>query len=400
MKLFDKKSAERHDAGHESAAAAPPREEAAETAGGSPAEQNAAPPEDGPPPDAAQKTPRRFGSKKAKPGKSNAPDAADNQNGGKKHRLFGRKKKEVDILRVEDLEAMMALNRDLDADAVVSLYREHRKRRRLGAALLRLDRTALALLALIFLVAVLFIAAFMQEKMGNFTINLNRLELYRKGVSISDDPDFVGATARLKAATVADATNMSISDLPANLDVAGALGGSKNGKNYMAYTYYIRNAGKEDLDYTARIRLTSASKGAEEALRVAVWHNGERTVFAEPSADGTPEDGCVNFINHDLVCEYNEENFQVGDVYRYTIAIWMEGDDPECVDAIIGGSVELTMDIVGDYEDNTSLLWKFVEDIKDTLTNDKPINAAGTQSPTNPNYVGDREVTWATRRNQ
>lgn len=41
-------------------------------------------------------------------------------------------------------------------------------------------------------VAVLFIAAFAQEKMGNFTINLNRLELYRKGISIADNGNFDG----------------------------------------------------------------------------------------------------------------------------------------------------------------------------------------------------------------
>ena len=42
-------------------------------------------------------------------------------------------------------------------------------------------------------------------------------------------------------------------------------------KNYMAYTYYLRNAGKEDLGYVASITLDSCSKGAEEAVRVAVW---------------------------------------------------------------------------------------------------------------------------------
>lgn len=39
----------------------------------------------------------------------------------------------------------------------------------------------------------------------------------------------------------------------------------------MAYTYYVRNAGKEDLDYIARITMGSAAKGAEDAVRVAVW---------------------------------------------------------------------------------------------------------------------------------
>ena len=77
----------------------------------------------------------------------------------------------------------------------------------------------------------------------------------------------------------------------------------------------------------------------------------------------------------------------------------MEGDDPECVDAIIGGSVEFSMHIDADYDDETNLLWKFVSDIKDTLTNNKPIDAAGNEAP-NDSYYSDHEITWDTRRNQ
>ena len=318
------------------------------------------------------------------------------KSGRKKKR--SRKKEQTDqLIRIEELEALMAkYGGDIDPETIVSMYRPHRKRRQIGAALLRLDRLHLILLAMMLTVAILFITAFMQEKMGNFTINLNRLELYRKGVSISDSGNFENATARLTANTVQDATNMSIDDLPDNID---EIDGNHNGKNYMAYTYYVRNAGKEDLGYIAQITLDSCAKGAEEAVRVAVWHNGERIVYAEPSADGTPEDGCTNFESDTVVCTYEEPDFLVGNVDRYTIVIWMEGDDPECVDSIIGGSVEFCMDIKGDYDDDTNLLWKFVKDIQDTLTGDKPINAAGNDAP-NGSYYPDREITWSTRRNQ
>ena len=100
-----------------------------------------------------------------------------------------------------------------------------------------------------------------------------------------------------------------------------------------------------------------------------------------------------------IVCSYEESNFLVGNVDKYTIVIWMEGDDPECVDRIIGGSVELSMNIDSDYDDQSSLLWKFVTDIKDTLFDDKPIDAAGNEAP-NDSYYSDRVITWENRRNQ
>lgn len=313
-------------------------------------------------------------------------------------RRFRRRAETDQLIRIEELEELMRKQGgEVDPEKIVSMYQPHRRRRKIGAALLRMDRLRLLLLGMMLLVVILFIAAFAQEKMGNFTINLDRLELYRRGISIADNGDFDGATARLTAATVKDATNISIEDLPKNLD--SAKDGNHNGKNYMAYTYYVRNAGKEDLSYIARITLDSCSKGAEKAVRIAVWRNGKRVIYAAPAKNGGTEQNCKNFKSDDVVCEYEEKNFLVGNVDKYTIVIWMEGDDPECVDSIIGGSVELSMHIDTDFDDNTSLLWKFVQDIKDTLTKDKPINAAGNEAP-NDSYYSDRKITWKNRRNK
>jgi hypothetical protein len=299
------------------------------------------------------------------------------------------------IVRIEELERTIAQQGgEIDEDAIVSMYIPRRRARRVGAALLRMDRLNLAILVALLLVAVLFIFAFMQEKMGNFTINLNRLELYRKGIAIDSTGDFTDPTARLTANTVQDATNITLTDLPEDLD---EIDGNHNGQNYMAYTYYVRNAGKEDVGYEATVTLDSCSKGAEDAVRVAVWRNGERIVYAEPAADGSDEEGCVSFLSRDVVCTYTEENFLVGNVDKYTIVIWMEGEDPQCVDDIVGGSVEFSMSIDSLSGDDTSLLVKFIQDIKDTLTGNKAISASGTEAP---DYYDAGDVTWASRRNQ
>ena len=313
-----------------------------------------------------------------------------------KKSLFRRKKKKKDeeMLRIEQLEKLMAeTGGDVDPDTLISMYVPHRRRKRLAAALLRMDKLSLWLLGLLLAVAALFITAFMQEKMGNFTINLNRLELFRKGIAIADEGYFEKPTARLVANTVVDATNISIDDIPEDVD---QIDGGHNGDNYMAYTYYVRNAGKENVYYNASITLDSCAKGAEEAVRVAVWRNGERTVYAWPSESGAAEYGCENFVDEKTVCRFTEENFLVGNVDNYTIVFWMVGDDPECVDRIVGGSVEFSMHIDADNDDETNLLWKFVKDIFDTLTGDKPISAAGTEAP---DYYKSHDVNYYNRRN-
>ena len=38
-----------------------------------------------------------------------------------------------------------------------------------------------------------------------------------------------------------------------------------------------------------------------------------------------------------------EKDFKPGDVHKYTVVIWIEGNDPQCDDDIIGGEVKMHM---------------------------------------------------------
>lgn len=300
------------------------------------------------------------------------------------------------VVRIEELEQALADQDldDIDPDAVVSMYMPKRRMERIGAALLRMDKLQKALVVLALAFGVLFALSFMQENMGNFTINLNRLELFRRGVAIADNGDFNNATARLAADAVDNGTNIAADDLPDNLD---SVDGSHNGKNYVAYTFYIRNAGKTDLGYSAKLKVVSASKGVDKAARVRVYRNGEPTTYAAAAADGSPEPNTEPFASKDVVTTICHANFRVGDVDKYTVVIWLDGDDPECVDKIIGGAVEFGFDFDSSETDDSSLFVKFVQDIADTLTGNDPISASGNEAP---DYYKEHEVTWSSRRNQ
>lgn len=300
------------------------------------------------------------------------------------------------VVRIEELEQALADQDldDIDPDAVVSMYMPKRRMERIGTALLRMDKLQKALVVLALAFGVLFALSFMQENMGNFTINLNRLELFRRGVAIADNGDFNNATARLAADAVDNGTNIAADDLPDNLD---NIDGSHNGKNYVAYTFYIRNAGKTDLGYSAKLKVVSASKGVEKAARVRVYRNGEPTTYAAATADGSPEPNTEPFASKDVVTTISHKNFRVGDVDKYTVVIWLDGDDPECVDKIIGGAVEFGFDFDSSETDDSSLFIKFVQDIADTLTGNDPISASGNEAP---DYYKEHNVTWSNRRNQ
>ena len=40
------------------------------------------------------------------------------------------------------------------------------------------------------------------------------------------------------------------------------------------------------------------------------------------------------------------EDFKVGDIDKYTVVIFIEGNDEECTDALIGGEIGLHMKII------------------------------------------------------
>ena len=314
------------------------------------------------------------------PGEDSAPEqaSASRKRFGKSSRKPKRNLRGV--VRIEELEQALADQDldDIDPDAVVSMYMPKRRMERIGAALLRMDKLQKALVVLALAFGVLFALSFMQENMGNFTINLNRLELFRRGVAIADNGDFNNATARLAADALDNGTNIAAEDLPDNLD---DIDGSHNGKNYVAYTFYIRNAGKTDLGYSAKLKVVSASKGVEKAARVRLYRNGEPTTYAAAAADGNPEPNTEPFASKDVVTTISHANFRVGDVDKYTVVIWLDGDDPECVDKIIGGAVEFGFDFDSSETDDSSLFVKFVQDIADTLTGNDPISASGNEAP-------------------
>ena len=138
--------------------------------------------------------------------------------------------------------------------------------------------------------------------------------------------------------------NISIKWIKDNVDTEKD--GSHNGDNYIAYTFYLENEGKEVMNYWTEIKIDDVIKNVDEAVRIMVFLNGEKTVYGKKNAlTNKSEDGCVDFYSEEIPVLAERKGFKPGDIDRYTIVIWLEGDDPDCVDAIIGGEIKMHMDI-------------------------------------------------------
>lgn len=252
-------------------------------------------------------------------------------------------------------------------------------------------RAGIALVSLVLVLFLIWIMTWLLTTIGDLVITVDS-GAAKKGISISEkdpaslsDGEDSGATFKLSANMVKEVTNITYDWLPATLDLEAT--GSHNGRNYLAYTFFLTNNGKETLTYQSQLQAVKAAKDADEACRVMVYRNGEPEVFAKEnrgltSSDGKPEpfetifkkDIPANYTpptpeeiaaaaelpqNKELVAHTDEEieiqpfvdsktvfNTEIDDLEpgatdKYTIVMWIEGEDPECLDVIRDGYVKL-----------------------------------------------------------
>lgn len=219
-----------------------------------------------------------------------------------------------------------------------------------------------ALLALILLLlAMAYIAALLFMRNGSFTVSIKDYGDSKYALTLSESPDFKKHTSRLAVQGVEDVINISVADLPTDLnDVDGA----HNGENYLAYTFYLQNTGTEICSYSYKIAITRATLGIDGAARVRVYFNpryyiaatgkynytSSYTDYAKPvtGGNGKPEKDIYgnelqNFVSNNTVLENTVTDFAPKDIAKITVVIWLEGDDSDCNDDVLGGQFKADM---------------------------------------------------------
>lgn len=206
----------------------------------------------------------------------------------------------------------------------------------------------IALIIIIIFLVNLYIVLSIMYKGENFTVTLDSEYGRESGLVIYEDPEQKLSRTYLKSADIEFFSDISVTWLPQDIDNEG--NGSHNGRNYIAYTFYTENQGQDTINYWTTIEIEDVVRNVDEAIRVMVIKNGERTIYAKKSREtGEPEPDTKAFYSEDIVMLTNNENFKVGDIDKYTIVIWVEGDDPECKDDLIGGEIKMHMDITEEH---------------------------------------------------
>ena len=197
----------------------------------------------------------------------------------------------------------------------------------------------IVLLIVILLLGTIYALSAWVNKAGNFTVWIPDPE--KNLITLSDTPDFAECSTLLEADIIPELDNITKSWMPENLD---EVDGCHNGENYIAYTFYLKNAGTNEIDYMSQINIHAVTLEADHAVRVMVIKNGEETVYAKAQkGSDEPEPDTVAFLSNTKVLENVTEGVAPGAVDKYTVVIWLEGNDPECIDDIKGGVVKMSM---------------------------------------------------------
>ena len=184
---------------------------------------------------------------------------------------------------------------------------------------------------------------------GNFTVTTNA-DAYNAGISLSETKDFKNGARILEGSKFENMREGTYPLLPPDInDYEGSHNFlTEDGMYYFTYSFYVKNTGTDTAGYSAKMNVDSVTQGTDEAVRVMITVNGESTVYAKPvlgTKSVLEEYADKNFVSNRLVATIANDDFKPGDMDRITVAIWFEGEDPECVDDILEGEVKFSMDI-------------------------------------------------------
>ena len=212
----------------------------------------------------------------------------------------------------------------------------------------RMKRAKIVISIIFLFLMVLFVVLSLAYNGGAFTVTLDPNFHTKTGIAIYTDEVKKEHVRKLYANELKFMDNITQEWLPKNYK--DFQGGDHNGDNYIGYTFYVDNQGSEVQRYWYALYIDDVIKNVDEAIRIMIIRNDEVKVYAkENPLTHEAEKDTIKFYKNDMPILENRENFKPGEIDKITIFIWLEGNDPECIDNILGGEIKIHMEITEEH---------------------------------------------------
>lgn len=196
-----------------------------------------------------------------------------------------------------------------------------------------------------FLSIMIAIFTFYGQFSGNFVMSVTP-DSYRRGILLSTEKEFLIPSSRLNAKTLVDASDITYAwlDIEAVKNTDGDY--IDPAYMYLAYSFYIKNVGDETVAVSYTLDIRSVHLHVDEAIRVLVISDEEEILYQKP--DKVPFNYldmpyAVPFISDVLICDGKINSFRPNEIKRFSILLWIEGEDPDCTEEIKGGQIKIHM---------------------------------------------------------
>ena len=194
--------------------------------------------------------------------------------------------------------------------------------------------------------ALIAIITYYGQNAGNFVMEIDP-NAYRRGIVLSADEEFLSPSPRLLSDAIINVRDMTYDWL--KIDEAIATDGNYADPDYkyIAYTLYIQNIGDETCDVNMNATIVSLQKGLDGAMRFLVIEDETlEKMYMKPDTVETeyvdmPE--AEHFVSDIIIMDGEITNFKPYQIKKYTIIVWLEGQDPDCTDEILGGRIKLRL---------------------------------------------------------
>jgi len=191
------------------------------------------------------------------------------------------------------------------------------------------------------------VVTFYGQNAGNFVMSVDTAARLR-GIVLSTDPDFNTSSARLMSEPISEARDVTYAWL--KLDEIQEHHGNfvDVDHDYVAFTFFVKNEGRETVDMNYYIRITEVYNNLDKAIRVLVIDDGEETMYMKPDSTNDtvyPDVMPVgqHFLSQNMVMRKTVNNFKRDQVKKISVVIWLEGNDPDTIDDILGGMIKMQM---------------------------------------------------------
>ena len=205
----------------------------------------------------------------------------------------------------------------------------------------RMKMLSILLSLLVVFAGLIYLVSALYNQSGSFTVAVDKYEMQKYGLSLSESRDMLTPTSNLNAKISESVTNISGDTIDENVDM---IDGEHNGRHYIAYTFYLQNAGETEVSYDYEVNMSGVSNSLDEAIRLRLYVDGVPTTYAKTKSDGTgPEPDTVEFYSAYTMAKGRVDAFAPDEITKFTVVLWIEGNDPDCVDWLIGGQLKVDM---------------------------------------------------------